>query len=919
MNSNDKNEKLQSFIKKINAEMNTEVTETDGGVIEFKFDQRVPKTSLVFEETDDAEASEPVITPKLEEKPLSFSDIVPEENPQQEPAFDLFAAAEEAGVIDSSVPAEKVAESKAVRTDDDEEFIIPDVFELAKSSGAGNEDYVSTIWKAYVPRFTDVTDKHNYFADNSAAKDSAKPKSEITVERAEQSNAEQTRPQVKVERSDADKYVPGFDDPTAEIEAIIPSAVVINVGAAQENNDAVSVFKFSDSVKVEKPKYSPSDEELQRRRISDLTGHKWEEPTKTEEPAAPEIDEGEEPVAEIKIFSEAEKDLPPDEPETPKPVVRRKLIDTDPIPEGLDAKPVKRLANDTNEYNSFSMRDSFKDKFLDSIMAVRIRFFVAILLGVMTFAFDIFERDICNHFGFGDSLYAPALIDCCLVASLFLITLPETARGISKLFGGIVASEISSALCGVSIFVYAAVMSTIATDRYPLFASVYAVMAINAVFATHCLQTANFRAFKTVSEKGIRHVMDKPLTRSLELENIALDGVVDEYKSKTARVFKTSFVSDFFANSKKTSDNSRNNLITLAISFGVALVGALVMFFVADIEVALATFTMIVSLATPAFAVLTRRLPFASLEKRAASVGNAVIGEQALYDYSGVDVVAFEDTEVFGPDDVTLKSASDRRSDYLDSMRKMASLFAALGGPLCRVFEGALNKKYPPAFDVVVEDDGAQGNVDGYIVMAGNAEYMRRHNVRIPLINDYNVGSTKIIYAASDGEFFATFTVNYSFSEEFALTLSAMREKGMVPLVYTRDFNINNEFMRFLTGGADVIRVMKRYSPVKEDKVYARISSPMVTTSDKTASIDLLLSAKKYAHFESYTGVLELSASGVGAALGMLIAISLYKSMNILPTVLLALWQIGWSIVLGIMTLRNFGLRRKKDKKDAAE
>ena len=127
-----------------------------------------------------------------------------------------------------------------------------------------------------------------------------------------------------------------------------------------------------------------------------------------------------------------------------------------------------------------------------------------------------------------------------------------------------------------------------------------------------------------------------------------------------------------------------------------------------------------------------------------------------MVDYSDVDVVTFEDTEVFGPDDVTLKSASDRRSDYLDTMKKMASLFAAVGGPLARVFENALNKKYSPATEVAVEDDGISGIVEGERVMAGTAQYMKRHNVRIPSSQDIRVGSTRVIYAASSGEFFAT-------------------------------------------------------------------------------------------------------------------------------------------------------------------
>ena len=456
MNSeNEKNERLQSFINKISAETNAEVTE-NGGSLEFKFNQS-PKTSLVFEQTEDAEASEPeveeaevVTTPVMEE---------PAPAPAEEPAFDLFSIAEDAGVLKGGPAAESIPEAKSDDADGDgDEFIIPDVFDVAKTSGAGNEDYVSTIWKAYVPRFTDVTDKHNYFADNSAAK--TQEATEIKAERVESEPVVSGSSHIKVERSNAGDYRRNLNDPTAEIETVIPDAVVINVGASHESNDAVSVFKFYDKVELDKPKYSPSDEELQRRRITDLTGHKWETPE--EAPMVKEPEEAEKSAEadehEIKIFTEEEPaavEVPEQLPteEAPMPVVRKKIVDADPIPEGIDARPVKRLANDTTEYNSFSMRDSFKDRFLDSIMAVRIRLFVSIILGIAAFVFDIFEREICNYFGFGDSLYAPALIDCCLVASLFLITVPETVKSMRKLFAGIVAPELSAALSGIVIFV----------------------------------------------------------------------------------------------------------------------------------------------------------------------------------------------------------------------------------------------------------------------------------------------------------------------------------------------------------------------------------------------------------------------------------------------------------------------------------
>lgn len=868
------------------------ISKNENGSIEFQFDAPIPKTGLVFENTDDAEAAEPEFD-------------VPEFDGN---VFSLFNQADEP----VSVPEEA--------EEDDGEFIIPDVFDIAAQAEQmekmPSDEYVSTIWKAYVPRFTDVTENNYAVSDKKTVTNEHIDEFSNIYERSGDSASQIT---VTKRQTGEDNF--DVNDPTAEISSNIPDAIVVKVnGVKSANKDNLNVFKFSD-VTVSEPSVEVdqrSGEEIEREEITELTGREWEDVQKKNDEVtiASMVEEEISPRVETSHKNARYTDLVKEEAE--EFIVHRDIAGERVVPEGYSSKKEKIDASDTSEYNSFSMREAFKDKFLDLIMSVKIRLTVAVLLGILTVLFDVFETRICFYFGIGLNFGAPAVIDACFVASVFLLTLPETCRALKHLVFGSITPELSSAIVGITIFVYELSMAIIAPigGGYPLLASVYVIMAINSIFATYSLHNASFCAFKLISEKGNKYVLDKPLTRSLELENIALDGLVDEYKSRCARVFETPFVSGFYSNAYKRTEKSKNNLIILAISFGIALVSGMVMFFVPSggPVSALSTFALVVALSMPAFTILSHKVPYADAEREAISSDSAIIGEAALVDYSDVDVVTFEDTEVFGPDDVTLKSASDRRSDYLDTMKKMASLFAAVGGPLCRVFENALNKKYSPATEVAVEDDGISGIVEGERVMAGTAQYMKRHNVKIPASQDIKVGSTRVVYAAADGEFFATFTVHYSFSEEFALLLSSMREKGIVPLVYTRDFNINNDFMRVLTGGSDVIRVMRKYTPVKEAEVYNRINSSMVIKGEKISAINLILTAKKYSHFQSVIAVTELSAAAVGAGLAVMIAFT--NMIASLPTVLLSVWQLGWSVALAISSRRCFKIR-KKDEKDA--
>ena len=883
------NEKVNDIFEK-NKNNSVNVNETESGALEFKFDTGIPKTRLIFEEGED----------NASESDNDFSDS-------------------ELSVDDRTcaMQTEEALEEKeqCVRDLNDEEFIIPETFAVSEELASSPiDDYVSTIWKTYVPRFTEATENKYYFANNGEALQKSIKSDKKNAEdgnAAESTVKTRVTSAVKVHQRAAEDNA-NVEDPIAEID-VKTEAVVVNVnGKAKDKKDTINVFKFPEQ-KTQKEEKTLTEEEIERQGITNLTGHKWND---TDSQASQNLNfqsescaVADEPLCIADAWSDAVSEV-----QRLEDVYENDIAaNTHDITE-CDVRDGSRCARDTSEYNSFAMRDTFKDKFLDKLMASKVRLVVVILLGLITLAFEnmyLFGFDI-----FSNVVISPAAIDACLIASMFMLTLPESFKGVRAAALGNITPEITSLVFGICVFAYSLTMALlpISASLYPLFGFAYSVMAVNSVIATYCLNAADFAAFRLISEKGTKKVLDTKLTRNLERENIALDGAIDEYKSKTARVFSTGFVSDFFKNSSKHSENSANNALLIAVSLGVAVVSGAVMFFIGagGIVSGFSAFALVIALAMPAFSVLTHKLPFAHAQNEALSNFGAIIGENTMSEFSGVDVVAFEDSEVFGQDDVSFKSISlsDKRGDFREAMRKMSSLFAAIGGPLSSVFAASLNKKYPAAERVIIEDDGAEGVVDGKCIMAGNVEYMQRHGIKIPMRNESSVGSTRIMYAAEDGELFAKFTVNYAFSEEFALMLSSMREKGIVPLVYTRDFNINNEFMRFLTGGADAIRVMRKYTPAKESAVYGKISAGMVSLGEKSSAINLILLSGKYAHFQSYIAVSELLACGVGAVLAVIIA--LCNMATVIPSVLLGVWQIAWSVVLAILSKGTF--KRGKEK-----
>jgi hypothetical protein len=344
----------------------------------------------------------------------------------------------------------------------------------------------------------------------------------------------------------------------------------------------------------------------------------------------------------------------------------------------------------------------------------------------------------------------------------------------------------------------------------------------------------------------------------------------------------------------------------LGAGIGLSIVSGAVAFFIDDNSFVsgVQSAALVLMLALPAFSILIHKLPYKYACRSAAVEESAFAGEASLYEGSDIDVFTFDDTEVFGLKDIKIKKVHLYGKVYNTpkAMKQMYALFSAVGGPLNFVFSASLDRKCAPASDVIIDENGISGTHEGHRICAGTEEYMIDHGIAIPdddrRVASPSDSSTKIMYGAEDGQIYVKFFVRYSFSEEFTVLLNELKDKKIVPLVYTRDPNVTNELMRTLTLGKDVVRIMRKYVPrSNEDKTYRRIDSGMVTHGDKANAVNMVLLAKRYAMFQSSLESTELISMIVGAVLAVVIAIG---DMLVLPVTLLSLWQTVWCVVLGI-------------------
>ena len=778
----------------------------------------------------------------------------------------------------------------------EDEFTIPDgVFEAARSESFVGFDDGYSIRTTYMPRFTEVSENYRMAGERR------KP---VTVESA----PVQSAPVATQEEKPAQTVAPTSE----EVDQVEVEHVVVTRAPIEENepkDESVRFFKFDGDganlpEREQQPKREPEPEQAQ---------------TVEEEP---EQIVAEEPAPAPKVLRD------PSEYDIPDPAVRvresedgAKRVSDAPsskLPEGVE--PI------ASEYISTSLRDKVKDRFLDKLMSAKVRLVSAALFLLAAIALELtplFELDLLSLLGISGAGSRATVALCISVAAAF-VSLPELIRAVGYLFKRRVHPELSLILGILVVVGYSAVTILSGESDYPTFASLYCLGCFLAVRATVCRVGADFRGFKIISAKEpYKYVIDKSFTRDLPRENIALDGAVDEYTSTTARMFKAGFVSDFLTRCEISAESSVNNLIMLILGISMSVVVGIVCYFISDYSLlaSLCGATVMLLLSTPAVSVLSHKLAYDRAGKLGERDGGAFAGESALCSISEVDVITYRDCEIFGKEDVSLKKVHlYGQGENMDkAVRQMCALFTVVGGPLEAYFTASLGRRGAEASDVVLENNGVCGSFEGHTICAGSEDYMRAKGVYIPEggsgAGSVGADSTRIMYGAEDGKVYVKFYIRYSFSEEFSMLMPYYKSKHIVPLIYTKDPNLSCEFMKTLTLGEDLIRVVKSTDTREsEHPIYRKISAEAATLGERLSAVSLILLAKKHASLRQALSVAELCAMGAGLALGAVMGVLLCFEQSALLLSLAALLPFGVQAVfaLALYIATRTAFRRKR-------
>ena len=822
--------------------------------------------------------------------------------------------------------AEKVNEAPRTEDTASSEFGIPDVFEVNEKFNKPLPQQERTrIYTTYVPRFTGASDNYRMKNDPRPLPKKEELVEKLTVEAppTEEKKIDSVKAQAVPEEKE-----PEPKKPEAPVSEPTESTVIVNIPEERSDSldgESFSIFKFPEEKETE-PTERIGAENANRRALEELKARQAERRAR-EEAERLEREANEREAARVRArvkLSPEDYRMPDPEQSTYFDKHGAKDADYD-VPHGIpgDSSTSKK----GSEYKRRGKRDRIKDKFLDLLVSVRIRLVLAVILSAALLFIE-------NHTFIGlrperwitwlsSSPSAVAIIDLQITACVLLLALPEICHAFKALSRKEVLPELSLVVSFLLLTAYTVVKVAFRYATAPDFGFILS-MGVVLLLVASCLERKTFfDHFKFISSEGEKTVLEFEETRKYPRTMLALDGAVDGYKSCMAKTFRTAFVSDFFSNSTKREKNAGRNLIMLAVMLASAAVIAVITYFVSEhaaIERATAAFALVSVFSLPCITVLSHRLLQRHASREAAMYDSCVIGEEAYISNSEIDVIAFEDTEIFGEEDVNLKRFAfyGTEENMNKCMRLVASLFATVGGPLDAIFSKTVEKHCSIASDVKIEHDGISGRVDGRNVLVGTSDYMLRQGIRIPEDNDrsYGIGaeSTKVMYGAESGIVFAKFFIRYSFSEEFASLLPELKDERVVPLVYTSDPNVSVELLRTLTMGADAVRVMKRSEiNTKSGRVYPRLSANSVTHGDPVSTIKLVLISKKYTRI--IKSVSKAECILLAGSIALCACTAIFGSIAAVPTAIFGAVGAVSALVMGLISRKKFNLSTKNKGK----
>jgi hypothetical protein len=325
--------------------------------------------------------------------------------------------------------------------------------------------------------------------------------------------------------------------------------------------------------------------------------------------------------------------------------------------------------------------------------------------------------------------------------------------------------------------------------------------------------------------------------------------------------------------------------VLLIIPIALAFCSAFFVSLTADFEQALTTFMAVIALGAPTTACIGYFLPLSHANQLLTHHNAALIGNEAVEEYSESKTVIFNDARFCKAQsctEISVQQSDDLRKD----LRLAGILFRKIGGTLEEIGRATATKAPDPTVAFVrIADTGVEAVIDNqHHIIAGDADFLKRCGVRISreiadraLNHPANVG---VLFVAIDGVLKLVYEIEYALNPRFEELAECLADLDTSIAIQSYDPGMNEAFLQNLRLlDAVPVRVIKP-GKYESNAILELSDSGAVSLGGEERIVHPLYAAKKAHSATRFALIFQLVATLLGFIAATVSACALHVTLS---------------------------------------
>ena len=564
------------------------------------------------------------------------------------------------------------------------------------------------------------------------------------------------------------------------------------------------------------------------------------------------------------------------------------------------------IYSDSFEYTHRKQRKDVIGMYKFAKSNIRTKIIFVSILSVILFFIENISLFIKSPTGFLSNPYVLTISNTVVLLICAIISYEQLYHGVKSIASKDYIPESVAVVATICSLIHSLLMILfISFENEPrLYNFPVAIILLSSLIYSYITVSREKYGFGVVSSKDVKYYLEKATRGDDDSETETFSSSIDDFEGEIARVKKTTFISKYFANTN-TPPMLRSYLsIYLTASIVIPAILAIVSLFNGyDFFKAVNVLYVGILFMLPVGILYSYSVPFLKGNRYLYNDDTAIIGENAIPEFTSTDVASVNDTTAFPPYNVKLtffqvfnKFKTEKVLYYA------ASGFSVVGGPLAEVFGSATKEAFTKSADAEFTCAGKDYfcvKINGDTVVFADRNGMSSRGIDVGAMSE-NEGSSSVLYMACNSVLCAKIFLDYSIDEEFVEIVTNLNKNKVTVGIRTFDPNINQALISDLTKGIKVdLKVIRLVYEEAIPVMSVKSEGKIVSRGQSKHLLKAIPVCKKISNIRKATRVIKILASLAGATM---VGLSIFGLFSLINSVFITCYQLAVMLVMAIIT-----------------